>query len=219
MNKLSILVAGLAFTATSGFAATVDFEDAAPLASDPLVFAVGTTYTNGSITFSSTEKMQLVGTGGSPTSGFVPSDSPAGTTPTVLPFGNVFLTGDFDDDTNMTMSFATNLTGISFDIADIDGSGGDLETFVFTAMLGGSVVDTVTKTGPGAVDGEVVEISFADMLFDSVSIVGTTPNGTRNIGWGIDNIETTPVPLPAAGLMLVTALGGMAAMRRRKKSS
>ncbi|WP_300029779.1 VPLPA-CTERM sorting domain-containing protein [uncultured Roseobacter sp.] len=218
MNKLSILTGAFALTATTGFAATVDFENEAPLGSDPT--DVGTSYSNGIIDFSSTENMQLVGVG-APTSGFVPDDMPIGGD-----FGDIFLTGDFDGDTDMTLTFGGYLIEeISFEIADIDGdevgtSTGDDEEFVFTALKGGLVVDTVTVSALDvAGDGTIASISFAG-LFDEISIVGTTPDGARNIGWGIDNIElVTAVPVPAAGLMLLAGLGGLGVMRSRKKAS
>ncbi len=36
---------------------------------------------------------------------------------------------------------------------------------------------------------------------------------------GININSVTPVPLPAGGLLLLSALGGVAALRRRKKQS
>ncbi|WP_298836111.1 VPLPA-CTERM sorting domain-containing protein [uncultured Roseobacter sp.] len=225
MNKLSILTCAFALTATTGFAATVDFEDEAPLSSDPL--SVGTMFSNGIIDFSSTENMQLVVVG-EPTSGFVPDDMPVGGD-----FGEIFLTGDFDGDTNMNLTFgAHTLDFISFDIADIDGDepGQDFggvgvdptdndEVFTFEFLLdgilqGSVVVDASDVDG----DGEIATISYAG-LFDEVSIVGTTNGHTRNIGWGIDNINTNQVPVPAAGLLLLAGIGGLGALRRRKKAA
>lgn len=37
-------------------------------------------------------------------------------------------------------------------------------------------------------------------------------------GFDIDAVRVAPVPLPAAGVMLLTALGGMAFLRRRRKT-
>ena len=218
MNKLSILTCAFALTATTGFAATVDFEDEVPLGSDPT--NVGTSYSNGIIDFSSSEDMQLVGVG-APTSGFVPDDMPVGGD-----FGEVFLTGDFLGDTNMTLTFGGYLIeSIAFDIADIDGDEkddrtGNDETFVFEFFKGALSLGTQTIASTDvAGDGTVVNVSFAG-LFDKVTIVGTTPNGNRNIGWGIDNIEVvSAVPVPAAGLMLLAGLGGLGVMRRRKKAA
>ena len=87
--------------------------------------------------------------------------------------------------------------------------------------MGAQLIKSVaSKTNDVAGDGVIVQLSYMG-LFDSVEIVGSTPGGVRNIGWGIDNIrsDVAPVPVPAAGLLLMSALGGFAAMRRRKRSS
>ena len=228
------IVAGCFALATSGaMAATVDFENEAPLNPDPTLIPVGSTYVNGDITFSSTETMQLVGVGGS-TSGFVPNDSPAdyeGGTP--ANFGEVFLTGDFVDNTDMTMSFASALTEISFDVADIDGGrqdgpnrDGNQELFIFEFLMNGVLQGSQTVSGDGAPDAQVVNIAFSG-LFDQVTITGTTIRGVRDIGWGLDNIVTTtqanptaapvPVPLPATALLMLSGLGGIGALRAARK--
>ncbi len=57
----------------------------------------------------------------------------------------------------------------------------------------------------------------SEVTFD---IVWGTPfgfdNGTPRIAF---TVEATPVPLPAAGLMLLGGLGGLAALRRRKRAA
>ncbi|WP_262386506.1 hypothetical protein ROLI_023600 [Roseobacter fucihabitans] len=228
MYRSLILAGALALSTTAAFGAVVDFEDEAPLAADPTLFGVGTAYINGMITFTSTEVMQLVGVGPNPRSAFVPNDDPGQSATGPADFGKVFLTGDFNDDTDMTLSFSKAVTSAAFDIVDIDGGNdnnvGDNseEQFVFTFINGLDVQASQTftsrdLTGP-LNDAGVIRVSYTG-LFDKVTIVGTTPGGKRNIGWGIDNIELAPVPLPAAGLMLLGALGGLGLMRRAKRKS
>lgn len=230
MKRFLMTFAALSFAGSAAFADTVDFENEGPLLTDPTVIAVGTTYTNGAITFSSTETMQLVGVGGNPTSGFVPNDTPGSSASGPASFGDVFLTGDFNDNTDMTLAFATTISSVAFDIVDIDGGNDNRtgeaqeEQFTFSFLSGGLVaaVQTITSNDlTGALnEAGVVTVSYAG-LFDGIEIVGITPGGTRNIGWGIDNInftEVAPVPLPAAGFLLLGALGGLGMMRRRQKA-
>jgi hypothetical protein len=224
MHKVSmaaLAACALAFSATSGVAAVVNFENESPLGSDPT--NVGMLYTNGGITFTSTENMQLVGVG-APTSGFVPDDMPVGGS-----FGDVFLTGDFNDNTNMNMTFGGNLSSISFDIADIDGGSSDNilnqsndEVFTISYFMNSilQAIDVVTSNDVAG-DGTITNFSFAG-LFDEVSIVGTTIGGTRNIGWGIDNITTVAaVPVPAALPLLGSGFAalGLLGWRRRQKAA
>lgn len=225
-----VLGGALALATTAASAATIDFEGLAAFTSDPTVIDGTTGLTVGDVTFTSTEDMQLVGVGNTPNvSGFVPNDDPGTISGTTTPadFGDVFLTGDFIDNTDMTLTFGTVLSSIQFQIVDIDGSGANnTESFTFTALdsLNG-IVDSVTITGAGAPDAQVDVITFFGADIKSLTIVGTTVGGTRNIGWGIDNIITevdpfvSEVPLPAAGLLLLGALGGMSAMRSRKRST
>ncbi|MEH6591623.1 MAG: VPLPA-CTERM sorting domain-containing protein [Halioglobus sp.] len=90
------------------------------------------------------------------------------------------------------------------------------ETFIFEALIENSVVDTFSILGTDAtLDGQVDKISFGG-LFDEVRITGTTTGGSRNIGWGIDNIQTTVVPLPAAAWLFGSAVLGLGAIKRKR---
>ncbi|MEM8795984.1 MAG: VPLPA-CTERM sorting domain-containing protein [Pseudomonadota bacterium] len=60
-------------------------------------------------------------------------------------------------------------------------------------------------------------------VFDTIVIFDTSnPADVGNAatgGFDVDAVRVTPVPLPAAGLMLVGAIGGLALMRRRRKAA
>lgn len=237
MFRTGILAGVIALGATGAMAAVVDFENESPLNPDPTLIAVGNSYVNGGVTFTSTETMQLVGTGPNPTSAFVPNDTPGSSASGPASFGNVFLTGDFLGNTNMNMKFAVGLDNIAFDIVDIDGGndsivGDDQEeqfTFDFRFLGSSQFTQTITSRDlTGALnDAGVIRVSFFGAV-DEVQIVGITPGGSRNIGWGIDNLETVgrttfsspaPVPLPAGAVLMLTALGGLGALRARKRRS
>lgn len=212
---VSLLIAG------GAHANVVDFEDEAPLSPDPT--NESTSYSNGGITFDSLDgnDLFLVQTG-TPTNAFVPNDdpSPGGA------FGEVFLTGDFIANSAMGLTFDKDLNSISFDIADIDGSGEQAEIFTFEFLFNGSSLSTITKQAgvdADTGDGVITPISFGGQRFDQVLItnrtVGEADGSNRpNIGWGIDNINASPVPVPAGVVLLVSGLGGLAFMRRRKSA-
>ncbi|MEM9197547.1 MAG: VPLPA-CTERM sorting domain-containing protein [Pseudomonadota bacterium] len=89
-------------------------------------------------------------------------------------------------------------------------------------------------TGPtvATLDGSSVNFLFIDQRADSVlSIVSdagdvySRPTSEGDLfrtdydrsAWSIEEVvETTPVPLPASGLLLLAGLGGFAMLRRRK---
>ncbi len=92
----------------------------------------------------------------------------------------------------------------------------------------GGLFQFVTELTNVAAQGGGV-ISLAGLIgtsFDTVRLVDASPlSSTAQSdafgplgGFDIDSIRVAPVPLPAAGVMLLTALGGMAFMRRRRKN-
>jgi hypothetical protein len=86
-------------------------------------------------------------------------------------------------------------------------------------LKNGALVDTfeILATS-GTPDSQVDIVSFSGVgLFDEIQITGITDGGSRNIGWGIDNTNTSPVPLPAAVWLFGSALFGLVAIGRRKK--
>ena len=48
-------------------------------------------------------------------------------------------------------------------------------------------------------------------------VTGTAGQGGNTVSFNVDTRAPDPVPLPAAGVMLLTAMGGFAAMRRRRQ--
>jgi hypothetical protein len=52
--------------------------------------------------------------------------------------------------------------------------------------------------------------------YSLLRLTDTSPFAQGRDGWDIDSISVSAVPVPAAGLLLIGALGGLAALRRRK---
>jgi len=221
--KKFLLAAALTACAGSASAITVVFESFNLAANDSTDLGVDEVI--GGIEFSKSDQdgfIQLVGVGqtGSGNAGdaFWPIDSPNPNT-----FGTTFISGDFaGGNTGINMaSTGLDFTSITFDIVDIDGSGGDLEKFVVSYYLDGAMVgaaDVVDANDAAAGDAKVTTFTRTG-LFDTVKIAATTPNGTRNIGFGLDNISATVVPLPAGAVLMLTAMGGLGVMRVRRRKA
>lgn len=90
----------------------------------------------------------------------------------------------------------------------------------------GTVTQSVTALGNGA--AKLIEIMF-DSSVTTASVLFSTTNGSgdlrRNDGFSIDDLTVgslvsgeslTPVPLPAGMWLMLSGLGGLAALRRRK---
>ena len=106
--------------------------------------------------------------------------------------GTVELSSDFVG-LSVTLTNASGTTAIIPSVDTVDGSLYDLST-IFDS---GDLSQTITLSWTGVTDAR--------------------PNGRALIGMQI--ITSAPVPLPAGGLLLFSALGGVAALRRRKQAA
>ena len=106
-------------------------------------------------------------------------------------------------------------------------SGDMFEVFSSGASLGQT---SLVPDGAGFDIGNDFDAAFASADFSSAvfmlgagvyDISGTviqSAAGTSGGGAGIQIVSAPAVPVPAAGLLLLSAFGGVAAMRRRKKA-
>lgn len=91
-------------------------------------------------------------------------------------------------------------------------------TFDFSAAgtLGAGTYSFVV-TGDGALGGGVVGVDTPGTeSFNSDGIFDFRSNRAREFGVTVTADPVAPVPLPAAGFLLVGAMGGLAALRRRR---
>lgn len=113
----------------------------------------------------------------------------------------VSLGGKMFDRIVLTLSDATDV-GATMWIGDTTGS--------FTSVSG--FRDGAKK---------IVEIAFDDAVSTaSIFFVNTDgrSGGRLNDGFSLDDIAVSEVPIPAAGFLLLGGLGGLAALKRRKKA-
>lgn len=90
-------------------------------------------------------------------------------------------------------------------------------------LSGGKVIDryvlsSFTDINPGVLKGDSVFVTFTNIaggIFDSMKMSSSSDS------FEYANLSATPapVPLPAGGVLLVSAIGGFAALRRRRRAA
>ncbi len=88
-----------------------------------------------------------------------------------------------------------------------------------TGEVGEMTIDNVVydTAYTGAAGGYSESIFGKPVMATSVKFTAVSSNDDRGVLDGaLAALQIAPIPLPAAGLMLLTALGGVAALRRRK---
>lgn len=119
-------------------------------------------------------------------------------------------------DSFWTATFSSLMGGISVDLGDFNADEDRLFVSAFDAL--DALLETVT-----------LDISASDRTMHTLSLTATNVakitfgiTGDLGTGSGIyaDNLTfssaMSPIPLPAGGLLILTGLGGLALMRRRR---
>lgn len=110
------------------------------------------------------------------------------------------------------------ITRIAFLLTDVDDVG-DIAFQLLARNLGDYEfqAESLKLDGTDLPNGT---LHLVTMLFsDPVKDLRIKMLNGKGDGFGVDGVRMAVVPLPAAGLLLLGALGGLAAMRRRKKAA
>jgi hypothetical protein len=90
---------------------------------------------------------------------------------------------------------------------------------VFDELLGTNTVSSSVNARLSEQPGwELITREFRVENAGDFSVFFVATGRNDAVGGLIDNASLAPIPLPASGLLLLAGLGGMAAMRRRKKA-
>ena len=106
-------------------------------------------------------------------------------------------------------AFAGSTYSISFDYG-VNAANAETLTFGFAGWVGTLLIPAggIASLTPFTVTFQALTTGNSTLFFEAA--------GNDNQGPVIDNVSLAAVPLPAGGLLLLGALGGIAALRRRK---
>lgn len=220
MKHICAIALSLAFSATAAQAAVFDFEEFAANTAINSITGSGftasvTTNSNRSVANGGTNQAVVFDTDNptgndsdlaapfDPTPGFTGQLSPGNILIIAGPEnGNLGLPDDDAQGGTITFLFDRKVNVLGFDYFDTEANGNELRVLTNLAFLSPALV---------AGDGQYGSFSTPLLGIQSLTFVFGGSGG-------IDNLNVEAVPLPAAGLLLLTSLGALGLVRRRKRA-
>jgi hypothetical protein len=134
----------------------------------------------------------------------------------LTPSGSLWLDSFDSQDVSLALNLPSNATGLGFYMTDLDDQGADTQMSVLGAA--GSLLGSFDLTPANPGDGSYFYVAISFMGTD-VTGLQFTHNDSAD-GWGVDDFSAVaPVPLPAAGWMLIAGLGALFGFGRRKAAA
>lgn len=146
-----------------------------------------------------------------------------GGTTNTIGIGNVFtmeIAGDYPDAAagSFVWSFTANERLIALETNSLNpnnGFAGAKVEWNSASDGSGTVFGSISGSALTSGDALVTEFALNEEKFLIASWTSVTAKGSN-----FDlRVDATPIPLPAGGLLLLTALGGVAALRRKRKAA
>jgi len=131
------------------------------------------------------------------------------------------LDGETSPPQSITITFDTAVKFVGFAFLDLfaneqAGTGGEFGTMT----VGGTSVNVNFNVLNDPLGGYAEKILDTPLFGSVVTFTAGNTNDNAGVADGaLAALKVAPVPLPAGGLLLLTALGGVAALRRKRKSA
>lgn len=133
----------------------------------------------------------------------------------LTPSGSLWLDSFDRRDVSLALKLPSNATGLGFYMTDLDDQGANTQMSVFGS---GGLLGSFDLTPSGQSSGSFFYVAINFMGAD-VTGLQFTHNDSAD-GWGVDDFSAVaPIPLPAAGWMLIAGLGALFGFGRRKAAA